>query len=729
MIYSNQLICFKILFFYFISFLFTFEAKSTNFSIEITPNLPNSISSLNEKFSISFTDSILGINAFPNQKLVEFSLDKSFILAEKRKNKVKDRMASYHFKHKTLVKCEQQVITNATNTENSISITGKFKDCDCAYQIDLEYREDESLDLTLSLSDTTYNYVALQYLTAEDEHFFGFGEQYAHFDMKGKKPTIFSEEQGIGRGDKPISFWSGLAGSTGHDFATHKAIPFYISTGSEQKSIPQRAMFVENRQFVAYDFTEKNDASCSVWHHTLTTKWWAAESPLDLIEKYTAHTGRLPELPDWAYGTWLGLQGGSKDVLEKIAEAKAADNPVSVLWIQDWVGKRKTRFGSQLWWNWKADEESYPNFKQFCEKLNEEDVKVLGYVNSFLANERELVEQAKANNYLIKNEKGENYDIVTPGFPAYLVDLSNPAAFEWLKKVIINDMINMGLSGWMADYADWLPLDCKPFSGESAWAYHNAYPVEFARLNREAVEEAEKLGEIVFFMRTGHSYSNRYSTLFWLGDQMVNWGKNDGLPSTVPALLSSGMSGISLNHSDIGGFTTVSLPMVKVKRSRELLCRWSELNAFTPIFRTHEGLMPEKNAQVYSDEEAVDAFAKMGRLHFALKPYFKILAKEAAEKGYPVLRALYLHYPDDAVTYDLMYQFLVGSDLLVFPVLEKGAESVKGYFPAGKWKHIWTNEVFDGGKWTTVNAPLGQPAAFLRVDGSHFELLEGVLKE
>lgn len=93
---------------------------------------------------------------------------------------------------------------------------------------------------------------------------------------------------------------------------------------------------------------------------------------------------------------------------------------------------------------------------------------------------------------------------------------------------------------------------------------------------------------LVFFMRAGFRDSPKWGMLFWEGDQMVSWQRNDGIKSSVVGLLSSGISGYAFNHSDIGGYCTVNLPIVKYNRSEELLLRWMELNSFTIVFRTHE---------------------------------------------------------------------------------------------------------------------------------------------
>jgi alpha-glucosidase len=116
----------------------------------------------------------------------------------------------------------------------------------------------------------------------------------------------------------------------------------------------------------------------------------------------------------------------------------------------------------------------------------------------------------------------------------------------------------------------------------------------------------------------------------------------------VTGLLSSGFSGYSLQHSDIGGYTAIDEPLLKYHRSHELLMRWTELAAFTVVFRTHEeGNRPEVNHQIYSDGESLRHFSRFAEVYTAWKPYRKELVRQAAETGLPVVRHPFIHYPDE----------------------------------------------------------------------------------
>ena len=80
----------------------------------------------------------------------------------------------------------------------------------------------------------------------------------------------------------------------------------------------------------------------------------------------------------------------------------------------------------------------------------------------------------------------------------------------------------------------------------------------------------------------------------------------------------------------------------------------------------------------------------------------------------PVIRHPWLVCHEDSSCLETKYQFFVGDDLLVLPVTERGATSVSGYFPIGEWKHYFTGEIVEGGKWIEIDSPVGTPAVYWR---------------
>ena len=408
-----------------------------------------------------------------------------------------------------------------------------------------------------------------------------------------------------------------------------------------------------------------------------------------------------------------------------MAQLEEHEIPVAGIWLQDWVGQRTTSFGKQLWWNWELDEEHYPDWDGLRNDFAAHDIKLLTYINPFVTDvsgkmhyRRNLFQEGAEHGYLVQNEAGEPYQIENSDFSAGLVDLTNPDAREWMRSIIAEELIGIGAHGWMADFGEGLPYDAKLFSGEDAAAYHNRYPEEWARLNREALDDYPQSDDLFFFVRSGFRYSPGHATAFWLGDQLVSWDAHDGIKTAVIGLLSSGISGFSLNHSDIGGYTSIAHSTLGRHRSQELLLRWMELNAFTVIFRTHESNRPGENVQIYSNAETLAHFNRFARVYRAWAPYRIQLVREAADTGLPVVRHMFIQYPDDPNVYDLSYQqFMVGSEFIVAPVLDQGAREVTVYLPASRWVHLWSGETYsfeEEGAEVTVAAPLGEPGVFYK---------------
>ncbi|MDW8335199.1 MAG: glycoside hydrolase family 31 protein, partial [Bacteroidia bacterium] len=364
-----------------------------------------------------------------------------------------------------------------------------------------------------------------------------------------------------------------------------------------------------------FDLRDPERPAFDVRSHEFTLRVWTASNPAELTQKYTAHVGRPPRLPDWAFGIWLGVQGGSgraRAMLERLSGAN-----VTALWIQDWSGRKPTRFGSRLRWNWEPDPKLYPDLAGFCRQMNERGVRVLGYINPFLAENTPMADEAVRQARVVKNWKERPYKLKVGGFNAYLNDLTHPQSRAFLKTVIQENLSGVGFSGWMADFGEWLPLDARLFDASEAWSVHNRYPVEWAKINREAAPEA------LFFCRAGFSHSPKYAPLFWMGDQTPDFGRHDGMPSALCGMLTAGLSGFALCHADVGGYTNVDFLGMSIRRTRETYFRWAEWAAFTPVFRTHEGLKPDKNVQPYSDDETVAFTRRIGEIRRILAFYLR----------------------------------------------------------------------------------------------------------
>jgi alpha-glucosidase len=644
--------------------------------------------------------------------------------------KVRYDRASFRFKYRTKRKCLKQTVDNVRNYPGRLTIIGNFSDCEnLSYAFDFYLNDDNKLGFKAQLfGDEKINKIKLIYASHPDELFYGFGEQYFPFNAKGKRLPIWCEEQGHGRGIQPLTFLMRLTGarmSAGYWYTTYSYVPYYLTSFS-------RSLYLTNYHHLAFDLRKDDEVAIEIFDRFLEGAIINGETPLDIVSEFTKHTGRMSPLPDWtSSGAIVRADGGADDIRESVKKLKDAGIKVAAVWIEDWVGKRETLLGSRLWWNWEANSNVYPDWVGLLKELNDQDIRVITYFNPYLSRIEEkhrdggfrtiLFDEALEKGFLVKNKDGGPYMFGAGFFSAAIIDLSNPAAREWIKNKMI-EQVNLGVSGWMADFAEAIPLNGVIYSGEDAESFHNKFPMEWAKLNREVMRSGKlNRNDTFFFNRSGSTKSPQHASLFWTGDQLVNWDDRDGIKSVIPALTSSGMSGWTLNHAEVGGYLSVNLLFKKYNRSRELFLRWNEISLFTPLFRTHATNRPNKNYQWDNDADSKRMFAHYAKLFVAFAPYRKKLFEEAHEKGYPYIRHPILHFHEDPSVFKLNQQFMVGSEFMVAPVMTKGKNEVSIYLPKGKWVHLWSYEIYtSSGSRFTVDAPIGKPAVFFRygsVDG------------
>ena len=552
--------------------------------------------------------------------------------------------------------------------------------------------------------------------TNEDEHIYGCGETYSKLDLKGELVRIWVAEHQNTRRISGKIIREKLRGKR-----PEKTLPFikYESYYAQPTFVSDDKYFihVDTNAYSEFDFRDSKEIILRLQEPPRFTVGWG-DSFETVSENLSGLLGRQKVLPDWIYdGGILAIQEGPEAVDRKLEKAFHAGVKVNGVWCQDWSGCRRTGFGYQVMWNWRYDEALYPNLPGKIREWREKGVHFLGYINPFLAIEKDIYREAAQKGYCVKDREGKDYLVTITTFPAAMVDLTNPEAYRWYKNLIKENMIGIGMSGWMADFGEYLPVDSVLCSGEDPAVVHNTWPAIWAKLNREAIEECGKQDEVFFFTRAGHTGTIAHSDMMWTGDQHVDWSVDDGLPSVIPATLSLAMSGYCITHSDVGGYTTI----MHMRRSKELLMRWEEMNVFSPLFRSHEGNQPVNNIQFDGDEELLAHLARCTAMHARLKDYLKECVAEAQKRGIPVMRPLFYHY-DEAELRTEKTEYLLGRDILVAPVLKEGAQSRSCILPKDRWVHLFTGKEYGGGT-VEIQAPLGQPPVFIRRAGTGFEEL------
>ena len=580
--------------------------------------------------------------------------------------------------------------------------------------------DDAGGTIAFSGANPDLNRLWLRFAAEPGERVWGGGEQMSYLDMRGRRFPMWTSEPGNGR-DKStlLTFQSDQRGGGGGDyFNTNYPQPTFISSR-------RYALHLETTAYSVFDFRHEGFHEVEVWAIPERIQLWGRDRFTAIVTALSDRFGRQPALPDWVMqGAIIGLKDGQHG-LERLDGFRAAGAAISGVWCEDWVGVRQTSFGRRLFWDWKWNSERYPGLDTLIPALEREGVRFLGYVNPYLCVDGSQYPMAKAAGYLALRPEADAPYIVDFGeFDCGIVDFTNPAAMAWFEEEVIGrNMLDFGLSGWMADFGEYLPHDVRLHSGLDGMLAHNVWPVLWGQVNAEAVASRGKTGETLFFMRAGFSGVQAWCPLLWAGDQSVDFSRHDGLQTVICGALSSGLLGNAYHHSDIGGYTSLFGNV----RTAELIQRWSEMAAFTPVMRSHEGNRPDDNLQIDQDPAVLAHFAKMTRVYRHLAPYLRAISNEAAATGLPVQRPLFLHFEDDPRAYETQTAYLYGPDLLVAPVVEAGAVTRTVYLPAGAdWIHAWSGASFAGGAEIEIAAPIGEPPVFHRAGSPHAVLFAGL---
>lgn len=541
--------------------------------------------------------------------------------------------------------------------------------------------------------------IAVPFACDDDATFFGFGEQYDAVEHRGHAFDLFVTEQGIGRQPGAARAFAGDA------HTTYFPMPWFVDArgfGVLAKT-PQRTLvdLCKSDAKVAWMEVESGAPVELVVFHGPT--------PLDVVRELGDEVGRPRVPPPWAFGTWIGAQGGRDAVLARVAKVEAAKIPAKAIWVQDWTGERRNLdggFGVQ--YRWHEDAARYPDLAGMVAELHQRGYRFLSYANPFVVRGLDHFDAMSAGGMLLKDADGSVYEHVAPNGKAASPDFTNPATEKYVRDAFRDMVTRLGHDGFMADFGEWAPLDATYASGADARAEHDLFPVRWHSAWRGLFDELRPDGDYAVFARSGWTGVQAVAQIYWVGDQEADFSPHDGLPTVATAMLSLGFAGIPFVTHDVAGFSGGP-------SSKELYQRWTELGAFSPILRTHDGNKKDANWSWDRDEETTRHFARMSVVHDRLLPDLLALAAEAGRTGAPLVRHLVLAYPADRTSRTTHDEYLLGDRLLVAPVTNAGAASRNVYFPPGSaWFHVFTGARFEGGTTSEVEASIGTPAVFAK---------------
>ena len=676
-------------------------------------------------FEIIFYKKTFKIKHLLSNKFLLDSSDDSIIKVERIKQKASLGTITLKFKTEYFDKITLQDLFIKKAADNYLILSQKLTGKCAGKTLFIKFREinPQSLDLIIQIFDdhyidddiyrsmtypsnstkpnsikpprtkktTCYDTLAIKFKKVASETFLGLGTQYTHLNLEGHHFTTLSQEQGHGRGLQPLTWFTNnfAHGSGGDETSSYNYVPHIISSRL-------RSLWINSNAYSHFDFTKLDSVRITSTQPSLHLTLNTADSIKTLIKIFSDRFGTMKRMPSWVHkGAIIAAWGGQHKITQSLDKLKAADTKISSLWIQDWIGRRNTFIGQRLLWQWTLDEDLYPNWSKFIDQIQNNNIKVLSYFSPrFVDNCQKycFYDYAEDQDFFVKDEKNQTILIKNGGFNFAKLDLSNQNAKNWFKEIIINHLNSAEINGWMMDFSESLPFKAVMANKLSGEDYHNQYIYEWSKFNSEISDNYQ---QNFIFARSGTLGSHKYVHAFWLGDQLTSWDKHDGLHSTIIGLISSGLSGAIVNHSDIGGFTSIRIPLVaNIRRTKELFFRWLQMNAFTPILRTHEGLWPLDAHQHDSDEETLHLFSYYSQIYAALHPYREYLLDQGMKTGLPLIRGMFIHYPDNYLAWRIDDQFMLGSDMIVAPIIKKSTNSRDVYLPPGSWSEIFSNTTY-----------------------------------
>jgi alpha-glucosidase (family GH31 glycosyl hydrolase) len=305
---------------------------------------------------------------------------------------------------------------------------------------------------------------------------------------------------------------------------------------------------------------------------------------------------------------------------------------------------------------------------------------------------------------------------------ALVVDVTDPAACTWWfdKRRYLFD--ELGIDGMKTDGGEHLwGRDLVAHDGSRGTELVNTFAQRYVDAYHDFVRDATD-GDGITFSRAGYTGAQR-SPAHWAGDENSTWS---GLKASILAGLSAGLAGVSLWGFDIGGFSG-EVPTV------ELYLRSTAIACFSPIMQFHSELhqasesrdrTPWNIAERHGDARALDVYRAYAKLRMRLIAYVEGEAAALASQGRPLMRMPALEYPGEHDRLrDDPYAYLFGRDLLVCPVLEKGASAREVLLPVGDWVDLWSGARLPGGRTVVVPAPLERVPVFVRGDSPRLDIL------
>lgn len=525
----------------------------------------------------------------------------------------------------------------------------------------------------------------------EEDHFYGFGEKTGFLNKRGEKMTMWNTDV--------------YAPHNPETDALYQSIPFFITF----RNGLAHGLFFDNPSKTVFDL-RTDDTYYSITAETGIIDYYVFAGPTikDVLEQYTALTGRMPIPPKWSLGYHQSRYSyeTEAEVRQLIELFKQKEIPIDVvhLDIHYMNGYRVFTF----------DKNRFPNPKKLVENLKDSGIHVVPIVDPGVKvdPEYEIYREGVLKDMFCKYLEGQIYfGEVWPGQSAF-PDFTNENVRKWWGE---NHRFytELGIEGIWNDmnepavFNETKTMDLNVMHNndddpKTHRELHNMYGFLMGKATYEGMKKQLNGKRPFLLIRAGYSGIQRYAAV-WTGDNRSFW---EHLQMSLPMVMNLGLSGIAFCGPDVGGFAHDS--------NGELLTRWTQVGSLTPFFRNHSALGFVRQEPWSFGEKYEKIIKKYIELRYQWLPQLYTLFAEAHEKGLPIMRPLVLEYPEDENTYNLNDQFMIGENVIVAPIMQPSQTVRAVYLPEGNWVNYFTNEVLVGGKHHLVEAPLDIMPIFVK---------------
>ncbi len=484
-----------------------------------------------------------------------------------------------------------------------------------------------------------------------NEKIFGCGESFTQFNKRGQKVVLWTDDANGTQNEtmyKPIPFFMS---SRGYGVFMHTSTPITCDFGKYFSGVS--SLMIGDDEADLFIFLGK---------------------PKDILNEYTNLTGKAAMPPLWSFGFWMSKityysEAEGRDAVNKLRENKI---PTDVLHFD--TGWFET--------DWRCDYKfSKARFKDPEKMIGDflkKGIHTCLWQLPYFVPKNSLFPEIIKKGLFVRDRKGN-----LPYEDAVL-DFSNPETVKWYQGKIAG-LLHEGVSVIKADFGEAAPPDGIYHSGRTGFYEHNLYPL---RYNKAVAAITKKItGETIIWGRSAWAGSQRYP-LHWGGDPA---NTNSAMAATLRGGLSLGVCGFSFWSNDIGGFVN--------KKPEDLFRRWTAFDMLISHTRDHGASPTEPWAY---GKNFMDAFRAADNMRYELMPYIYAQAKDCTVRGLPMLRALFIEYPDDPGSWLVDDEYLFGSDMLVAPLFED-ATNRNVYLPPGEWIDYQTGKTYTAG-WHNIKA-------------------------